>query len=310
MTVSLIDRLIDRQARLYPSRTAVCWGSNKTYTFGELKEKSDGLAAYLVSRNIQHGDRVAFLLKRDGDMLAAMLGILKAGAVYLPLDPALPKERICYMLENAEAKLLLCSNEVKLPGRSCPSASPVFDGDRAKLPVKGRSGGDVLNVIYTSGTTGQPKGVMMVHKAISNLAAHADAILGRENSCVLCASNCVFDVFTIETLLALARGRRVSVADQEEMLLPWKMAERMRQDGAAVLQLTPSRIQMCLQEASFAEVLAQTEVLVANGRAVDTGTEGENQEAYQCPGSLISMVPQRHLFTTARGILRMTMPST
>ena len=263
---TLIDRLIDRQARLYPSRTAVCWGSNKTYTFGELKEKSDGLAAYLVSRNIQHGDRVAFLLKRDGDMLAAMLGILKAGAVYLPLDPALPKERICYMLENAEAKLLLCSNEVKLPGEiPCPVLPPVFDGDRAKLPVKGRSGGDVLNVIYTSGTTGQPKGVMMVHKAISNLAAHADAILGRENSCVLCASNCVFDVFTIETLLALARGRRVSVADEEEMLLPWKMAERMRQDGAAVLQLTPSRIQMCLQEASFVEVLAQTEVLILMG---------------------------------------------
>ena len=263
---TLIDRLIDRQARLYPSRTAVCWGSNKTYTFGELKEKSDGLAAYLVSRNIQHGDRVAFLLKRDGDMLAAMLGILKAGAVYLPLDPALPKERICYMLENAEAKLLLCSNEVKLPGEiPCPVLPPVFDGDRAKLPVKGRSGGDVLNVIYTSGTTGQPKGVMMVHKAISNLAAHADAILGRENSCVLCASNCVFDVFTIETLLALARGRRVSVADEEEMLLPWKMAERMRKDGAAVLQLTPSRIQMCLQEASFAEVLAQTEVLILMG---------------------------------------------
>lgn len=263
---TLIDRLIDRQARLYPSRTAVCWGSNKTYTFGELKEKSDGLAAYLVSRNIQHGDRVAFLLKRDGDMLAAMLGILKAGAVYLPLDPALPKERICYMLENAEAKLLLCSNEVKLPGEiPCPVLPPAFDGDRAKLPVKGRSGGDVLNVIYTSGTTGQPKGVMMVHKAISNLAAHADAILGRENSCVLCASNCVFDVFTIETLLALARGRRVSVADEEEMLLPWKMAERMRKDGAAVLQLTPSRIQMCLQEATFAEVLAQTEVLILMG---------------------------------------------
>lgn len=263
---TLIDQMIDRQARLYPSRTAVCWGSGKTYTFGELKEKSDGLAAYLISRNIQHGDRVAFLLKRDGDMLAAMLGILKAGAVYLPLDPALPKERICYMLENAEAKLLLCSNEVKLPGEiPCPVLPPASDGDRAKLPVKGRSGGDVLNVIYTSGTTGQPKGVMMVHKAISNLAAHADAILGRENSCVLCASNCVFDVFTIETLLALARGRRVSVADEEEMLLPWKMAERMRQDGAAVLQLTPSRIQMCLHESSFAEVLAQTEVLILMG---------------------------------------------
>ena len=82
---------------------------------------------------------------------------------------------------------------------------------------------------------------------------------------MLCASNCVFDVFTIETLLALARGRRVSVADEEEMFLPWKMAERMRKDGAAVLQLTPSRIQMCLQEASFAEALAQTEVLILMG---------------------------------------------
>ena len=82
---------------------------------------------------------------------------------------------------------------------------------------------------------------------------------------MLCASNCVFDVFTIETLLALARGRHISVADEEEMLLPWKMAERMKRDGATVLQLTPSRMQMCLHEASFAEVLARTEVLILMG---------------------------------------------
>lgn len=263
---TLIDQMIDRQARLYPSRTAVCWGDGKTCTFGELKERSDGLAAFLISRDIQPKDRVAFLLKRDGDMLAVMLGILKAGAVYLPVDPALPPKRICYMLENAGVKLLLCSENIHLPGEMpCPALPPVFDGDREKLPVKGRDSKDVLNVIYTSGTTGQPKGVMMVHKAISNLAAHADAILGDENSCVLCASNCVFDVFTIETLLALARGRCVSVADEEEMLLPWKLADRMRRDGATVIQLTPSRMQMCLHDASFAEALGRAEVLIIMG---------------------------------------------
>lgn len=263
---TFIDQMIDRQARLYPSRTAVCWGEGKTYTFGELKERSDGLAAFLISRDIRPKDRVAFLLRRDGDMPAVMLGILKAGAVYLPLDPELPSQRICYMLENAGVKLLLCSEGIRLPEEMpCPALSPVFDGDKEKLPVKGRDSGDVLNVIYTSGTTGQPKGVMMVHKAVSNLAAHADVILGKEGSCVLCASNCVFDVFTIETLLALARGRRVSVADEEEMLLPWKMAERIRRDGASVLQLTPSRIQMCLHDASFAEVLGQVEVLILMG---------------------------------------------
>lgn len=263
---TFIDRMIDRQACLYPTRTAVCWGNGKSYTFGELKDRSDGLAAYLISKGIRREDRVAFLLKRDGDMLAAMLGILKAGAAYLPVDPALPKERICYMLENAGAKLLLRSEEIKLQGEvPCPVLLPVFGGDKTKLPVKGRTGEDVLNVIYTSGTTGQPKGVMMVHKAVSNLAAHVDTILGNENSCVLCASNCVFDVFTIETLLALARGRHISVADEEEMLLPWKMAERMKRDGATVLQLTPSRMQMCLHEASFAEVLARTEVLILMG---------------------------------------------
>lgn len=90
---TFIDRMIDRQACLYPTRTAVCWGNGKSYTFGELKDRSDGLAAYLISKGIRREDRVAFLLKRDGDMLAAMLGILKAGAAYLPVDPALPKER-------------------------------------------------------------------------------------------------------------------------------------------------------------------------------------------------------------------------
>ena len=96
---------------------------------------------------------------------------------------------------------------------------------------------------------------LMCHKSLSNLLAHLEPLLGGREEKILCASNCVFDVFTTETILALGQGYAVSVADEEEMLLPWKMAERILRDHVTVLQLTPSRIQMCLGDEAFCRAL-------------------------------------------------------
>ena len=122
---TFIDRMIDRQACLYPTRTAVCWGNGKSSAFRGIKgQVGTDLAAYLISKGIRREDRVAFLLKRDGDMLAAMLGILKAGAAYLPVDPALPKERICYMLENRRSQAAFAKRRDKTAGGGTMSGAP------------------------------------------------------------------------------------------------------------------------------------------------------------------------------------------
>lgn len=249
-----IDRMIERYAYWKADEKAVCWGEGQYYTYSELNRRAGQLAKKLAEKGVKKGDIVAMMPKRTGDMLVMMLGILKTGAAYLPVDAAFPQERISYMIENAGAVCMISEQDMTN-----------LEGFDELPPVPGRTAEDVANVIYTSGSTGRPKGVMMVHKALANLLCHIDTLLGGEDDCILCASNCVFDVFTTETLIALGKGRRISVADEEEMMLPWKMAARMERDGATILQLTPSRIMMCLNDETFCRVLAQIRIIILLG---------------------------------------------
>ena len=261
-----VDSIIDSFASITPSAAAIRWGEGQSLTFREVKERSDSLAARLVARGVGVKDCVAFMPKRDGDMIPTMLAILKAGAAYIPVDPTFPPDRIAYMLETAQAKLLLHSPEITPPElMTCSSMALDFTRSETEDLPSGRSLGDPFNVLFTSGSTGRPKGVKMVHKSISNLLAHVDPLLGGEDSRMLCASNCVFDVFTTEALLTLATGRCAVVASEEEMLLPWKLAERIVVDKADVIQLTPSRLLMCLASEDFCNSLRGVKSIILLG---------------------------------------------
>ena len=171
------------------------------------------------------------------------------------------------MLTQADVRLVLYGQQELVLG-ICPAGNwSGMDGKR-NLFWKYRlehGAQDAANVIFTSGTTGKPKGVVMCHKSLSNLLAHLEPLLGGREEKILCASNCVFDVFTTETILALGKGYAVSVADEEEMLLPWKMAERILRDHVTVLQLAPSRIQMCLGDEAFCRALRGTHRVILLG---------------------------------------------
>jgi amino acid adenylation domain-containing protein/thioester reductase-like protein len=252
-----VDQAADYYALSEPERRAVHWGKNHSYSFGELKKKSDMLGAALQKKGINKGDKVAFLTRRTGILPILLIGILKSGAAYVPVDPEFPRERILYMLQQAKVKMVLYGDQALKLG-ALPCEEMVWKGDQEDtfLKIENRHGPeDAANVIYTSGTTGKPKGVVMLHKALSNLSAHLEPLLGETKETILCASNCVFDVFTTEALLSLGKGYSVSIADEEEMVLPWKMAERIEQDQVTILQLTPSRIQMCMGDESFRKVL-------------------------------------------------------
>ncbi|WP_425443753.1 amino acid adenylation domain-containing protein [Streptomyces pini] len=163
--------LFEEQAARTPDRTAVVGpGSGDALTYAELDARAGRLARALRADGVEPGDRVAVALERSTSTLVAVLAVLKAGAAYVPVDPAHPAERIRLLLEDSGARAILTG-----PGTPAPPRGPAVVR-RADEPLTGPfgplpdSGGphDLAYVLYTSGSTGRPKGVMVEHRSVVN----------------------------------------------------------------------------------------------------------------------------------------------
>ncbi|ORX93212.1 hypothetical protein K493DRAFT_338397 [Basidiobolus meristosporus CBS 931.73] len=175
-TECLVHELFERWAKRNPDQLAVELGEDRI-SYRTLDEKSSSLAIYLQSQRIQPGDTIALFTERSIEMIIGILGILKSGGAYVPIDATLPQSRIRYMIENAECKLLVTSEKLKqrlpleneLPVILVNGPEMFAIGELSHQP---RST-DLAYVIYTSGSTGLPKGVMVEHQGICNLAQQA-----------------------------------------------------------------------------------------------------------------------------------------
>ena len=165
---SVID-LFEEQAGKTPGNTALVFGE-ETLTYQQLNGRSNQLAHYLISQEVKPGSLVPLYIERSTEMMIGMLGIMKAGAAYVPIDTDFPPDRICYMLQDAGAAIVV-SNKLsrdKLPSNILLTIVEI-DGDQlnlqptSNLPIK-PSGSQLAYVIYTSGSTGKPKGVMIEHR--------------------------------------------------------------------------------------------------------------------------------------------------
>lgn len=262
-----LDRQIDQVAAMYPGRMALVF-HGKRISFGELKTRSDRLAMHLIRSGARRGDVIGLLMARTPAMIVGMLAILKAGCAYLPVLASYPEKRISYMLENGGAKFLLHEPGIELPDLPCPGlAAAEAEGVPA---VEDRTGEDLMYVLYTSGSTGQPKGVMLQHRALENLLVGIEEVMAPSAGPVLCSTSIVFDTFITENLLPLALGRGVVLADDEEMMLPWKLAELIETQGAEFVQFTPSRLQMCLGNDAFRRAMAKIKGIILVGEALST----------------------------------------
>ena len=167
-----IVTLFENQVKSHPDTLAVIY-REQCLTYRELNERSDQVACYLLSRGVARGSIVGLLLERSVETIVAMLGVLKAGAAYLPIDTSLPEQRIKYMLEQSSATLLLSHRAYSkqylayLPTKDI-TACELYAGkvNTAKVDLKAT---DLAYCVFTSGSTGLPKGVMMGHQGVVNL---------------------------------------------------------------------------------------------------------------------------------------------
>jgi amino acid adenylation domain-containing protein len=240
-----VHRRVQAQAARTPHAVAVVGGGERI-TYAQLDAWADRIAGALRDRGAVPGQIVGVHVDRSAGMVAALLGILKTGAAWLPLDPAYPPERIAYMLRDSGAALVLedgggvagGENVVALPPR--PAAGEAVEAVSVDVGPRDRA-----YVIYTSGSTGRPKGVEVEHGSLSAfLAAMQDAPGMGVDDVMLAVTTISFDISVLELFLPLVSGARVVVAAREQAADAPALARLMEDEGATVMQATPATWRM------------------------------------------------------------------
>ena len=268
-----IHKLLYNRSQANGADTAVVF-HGQHITYDQLERRAAGIADFLTEQGICPGQRVGLCLSRTPDMIAAMYAVVKIGGAYVFSLPAFPEARLRYMMEISQTPVVLYDEaaEAQMPANA-------FEGtairafrlpDRQANPVSGVSVGidALVNVLFTSGSTGQPKGVMLRHRSISNLYSQMKSLLDPIEGAVLCSTNSVFDCFVVETLIALALGKTVVLADEEEMMLPWKLATLIETYHTGITEMTPSRLQMCLGNDAFCAAAKHIRIVLLGGEVV------------------------------------------
>lgn len=252
-----LQELFEAQAASTPESAAVVFGE-EVWSYGELNRRANGIADRLRRLGVGLESKVGICLERSPDALAAILGVLKAGAAYVPLDPELPDERLRWIAEAVDAAALVTRQALREridPDSIRPAV--LLDGADAEDLIRGRDAdpprlagpGNAAYVLFTSGSTGRPKGVVVPHQAVVNTLEHARRRFAQGPPIRLAQMSALtFDASVLEIFLTLLNGGRVHLIPREVILsgeqLVWEL-ERLQISHAftvpAVLALLPPR---------------------------------------------------------------------
>jgi len=252
----LIHDLFDEQAQRSPETVALVH-EQRSVTYGELHRKANQLARYLRTQGLETGDLVGLCLERGLDMVVGLLGILKAGAAYIPLDPAYPAERLLHMLEDARPRLLLTQETVRPELPSTPALVIALDSDWTAIAAAGnatpephaiaQTPRDLAYVIYTSGSTGKPKGVMIEHAGVVNFLTSMQKAPGIDaTDRMLAVTTVSFDIAALEIFGSLLSGATLILASREDATDADRLMALLDQHDATLMQATPATWQLLL----------------------------------------------------------------
>ena len=221
------------QARSRPDAIAVA-DANGTTSYAELAEHSGRIAAALVARGVRRGDVVGVRLDRDRRLPAALLGVLRAGAAYLPLDPTDPADRLARLTSDAGVDVVLTGDLLDgLPATVHTGPPPEPDG--------------LAYVLYTSGSTGAPKGVPVTHGNLAAFVAAMHAEPGMSpDDVTLGVVPYTFDVFGYELWVTLAAGARFAIADRETTMDGHALVAWLDRAGVTVTTATPTTFRLLM----------------------------------------------------------------
>lgn len=235
----LIHELFEAQAERTPKAVAVI-SEAETLTYEELDSRANRLAQYLRTRGIAPGNVIGINLERSPNLLVAILGILKAGAAYLPLDPSHPEERLKLILENARVELLITNETLDAEWSNIARESD------ERLPRTAHPEQSAY-LLYTSGSTGRPKGVAVPHRAVVNFLHSMARQPGLTAEDVFVSvTTASFDIFGLEFYLPLMVGARLILPSQQTTADGAKLLHLLREQRATAMQATPATWRLLL----------------------------------------------------------------
>ncbi|MGI4849565.1 MAG: amino acid adenylation domain-containing protein [Janthinobacterium lividum] len=244
-----IQQLFEACVRRYRDEVAVVF-EHQSLSYDELNRRANQLAHHLRALGIGHDDLVCLCIERSIDMVVGILGVLKAGGAYLPLDPAMPATRFASVFASARPRLLL-TQQALAARHECGTVPKLCLDDETlwRLPLSQDNPllrtdpNNLAYVIYTSGTTGQPKGTLIHHGGLTNLVyAQQDAFGVKAGMNVLQWASLTFDAAVSEIFTALTMGARLYLASSDALLPGENLLRTLRHYQIALVTLTPSAL--------------------------------------------------------------------
>ena len=251
-----VEQWIERQAQTSPDSVAV-QARGMQLSYRELSHRIHQFANLLIARGMGEGDRIGVCLSRGPDMIPALMGILRTGAAYVPLDPGFPKDRLHYMAEDAGVKWVI-TEAAHAERAGVPRTQQIRVDDDAALiqqaatsepqPLRPYSPDATAYVIYTSGSTGKPKGVVLPQAAVCNFLASMKRQPGiTAHDRLLAVTTLSFDIAVLELMLPLISGARVVLAQREDAMDGEALSKMIAHDGITFMQATPTTWHLLLE---------------------------------------------------------------
>jgi amino acid adenylation domain-containing protein/non-ribosomal peptide synthase protein (TIGR01720 family) len=280
-----LHHLITRQAQRNPQSVAVISGGREL-TYRELDERANQLAHYLRERGVGVESRVGVCLERSIELVVALLGTLKAGAAYVPLDPAYPAQRLQWMIEDADLCSVITQRSLVSVIEGAGRQSLLIDESSSLLAREPRTAPDVPLVpdhlaylIYTSGSTGWPKAVMVEHRQLVNvLDAARERFEIDEMDTSLCLASPAFDIALFELCAVLICGGRAEVLTREEVLDVERIVERLSK--VTVLHAVPALMRPVIQAVRAARGGRNLRLALTGGDLVSPDLMEEMKEVF------------------------------
>ncbi|MCB2311578.1 amino acid adenylation domain-containing protein [Clostridium tagluense] len=255
-----IHELFEEQVEKTPDNVAVVF-EDKELTYRELNERANKLARTLREKGVKADSIVGIMVERSFEMIVGIMGVLKAGGAYLPINPEYPVDRIKYMIEDSKLEILLIQSKLKekttFKGELLDlEDEKYYEGIGQNLDVV-NSSRDLAYIIYTSGSTGKPKGVMIEQLGVVNLSYwYGDRYNLKENSNMLQSTNISFDASIEETIVVLLNGATMYIPPKYNIIDKEKFLQYVNEKNINIVQLVPATLKELIAENDYMKSLS------------------------------------------------------